>query len=105
MTPKLRFGAQNHLFGGFGPQKLIFGPKTRPWRPLRETLQKHKGLGRFWEAQGRKTPKMEKSGQKSPQNKKIAEKAVLVLKMRKSAKSKKTLKCVTFFALKHKSKR
>ena len=67
--PKTAFWGPKPPFWGFWAPKTGFRAQTRPWRPLRETLQKHKGLGRFWEAQGRKTPKMERFGQKSPQNK------------------------------------
>ena len=62
--PKMRFWVQYGPFWGFGAQNRFFGPKMRPWAPLRKTLQKHKGLGRFLEAQGRKTPNLRETWRK-----------------------------------------
>ena len=64
MAQKVRFWVQYGPFWGFGAQNRFFGPKMRPWAPLRKTLQKHKRLRRFLEAQGRKTPILEGKGRK-----------------------------------------
>ena len=104
--PKTAFWSPKSPFWGFwapknwflGPKRALGGPCAKPYKNIRV-------WGVFWRAKGGKHQKKKKVWQNSPQNKKIAGKAVLVPKRRKSAKSVKTLKCVTFFALKHKSKR
>ena len=59
MAQKVRFWVQYSPFWDFGAQNRFLGPKMGPWGPLRKTLQKHKRLGRFLEAQGRETPILE----------------------------------------------
>ena len=103
MAPKVRFWVQYAPFWGFGAQNRFFGPKMRPWRPLRKTLQKHKVLGRFWRPKGGKNQFWEEKGENSLQNRNFGKKAVLGRKSGNSSKREKTSQSVTFFALKHKS--
>ena len=87
-------------FYDFGPQRRSFGPKRGPWGDPRKSSGKHKVLGAFLEAKGRKNGFGSQNNQHFMKFHVFRQKDEFHIKVWNSAKSWKTFQTLIIFALK-----